>query len=319
MNHSEVQKRYGMKKGITEQTAWNWLRKLGYQYTLEPTGQYVNGHEHKDVDAYRNHVFLPCWKELEPTLWIWTLDGKSKDTTAGDLDTQPYNKKIVVWFHDKSTFYANDHHKKWWCHVMETAAPKPKGEGLSLMVAHFVSADYGWLQSPDGKETACVHFKAGKNREGYFTNENILEQTQTAMDLANKLYPDDKHVFIFDNTTTHMKRPATAVSACNMTKNPSQTFGVQVTVFENGKIWYTPDGKVRKWKVQMAAGKYTDGSLQEFYEDVFIGMTKILQQWGLTEEAKLNMTCKNFKCAPEATVCCQHHVLYNQPDWLGFS
>lgn len=119
---------------------------------------------------------------------------------------------------------------------METAAPKPKGEGLSLMVAHFVSADYGWLQSPDGKETACVHFKAGKNREGYFTNENILEQTQTAMDLANKLYPDDKHVFIFDNTTTHMKRPATAVSACNMTKNPSQTFGVQVTVFENGKI-----------------------------------------------------------------------------------
>jgi len=52
------------------------------------------------------------------------------------------------------------------------------------MVAHFVSADYGWLQSPDGKETACVHFKAGKNREGYFTNENILKQTQTAMDLA---------------------------------------------------------------------------------------------------------------------------------------
>jgi len=33
-----------------------------------------------------------------------------------------------------------------------------------------------------------------------------------------------------------MKRPATAVSARNMTKNPSQTFGVQVTVFENGKI-----------------------------------------------------------------------------------
>jgi len=74
----------------------------------------------------------------------------------------------------------------------------------------------------------------------------------------------------------------------------------------------------------MAAGKYTDGSLQEFYEDgspqkfyedVFIGMTKILQQRGLTEEAKLNMTCKNFKCAPEATVCCQRRVLYNQPDF----
>jgi hypothetical protein len=122
------------------------------------------------------------------------------------------------------------------------------------MVSHFVSADYGWLQSPDGKETMRILFKAGKNQEGYFTNENILEQTQMAMDLAKKLYPHDKHVFIFDNATTHMKCPASAISACNMTKNPSQTFGVEVTVFENGKIRYTPDRKAEKQKVPMASG-----------------------------------------------------------------
>ena len=39
-------------------------------------------------------------------------------------------------------------------HKSETAVPQAKGEGASLMVADFVSADYGWLWSPDGKEMA---------------------------------------------------------------------------------------------------------------------------------------------------------------------
>jgi len=196
------------------------------------------------------------------------------------------------------------------------AVLQPKGEGASLMVAHFVSADYGWLQSPDGKETARILFKAGKSREGYFTNENVLEQTQTAKDIAEKYYPNDKHIFIFDNATTHMKWPATAISACKMTKNPSKTFGVEVTVFENGKILYTPDGRPKKQKVPMDSGKFANGATHEFYENgVFIGMTKILQQWELTNEAKLKAECKSFKCPPNVRACCQCHVLYNQPDF----
>jgi hypothetical protein len=34
------------------------------------------------------------------------------------------------------------------------------------MVANFVSADYGWLQSPDEKESAPIIFKAGKTQDG---------------------------------------------------------------------------------------------------------------------------------------------------------
>jgi len=52
-----------------------------------------------------------------------------------------------------------------------------------------------------------VLFKPGKNCDGYFTNENILEQTQLAMEIVKKYYPGDNHVFIFDNVTTHLKRP----------------------------------------------------------------------------------------------------------------
>lgn len=70
--------------------------------------------------------------------------------------------RVVVWFHDESTFYAHDRREVRWIHSTEGAVPKPKGEGVSLMVAHFVSADYGWLQSKDGAETARILFKAGK-------------------------------------------------------------------------------------------------------------------------------------------------------------
>ena len=59
------------------------------------------------------------------------------------------------------------------------------------MVANFVSADYGWLQLPEGKEEAHVLFKTGKNREGYFTNEDILDQANKAMDILDKHYPHD--------------------------------------------------------------------------------------------------------------------------------
>jgi len=102
--------------------------------------------------------------------------------------------------------------------VNETAEPCAKGEGPSQMVADTVSADYGWLHSPDGEEKARVLLKAGKNREGYFTNDNILAQADKAMDILEKHYPDDDHVLIFDNASTHQKRPDGALSARRMPK-----------------------------------------------------------------------------------------------------
>ncbi len=49
------------------------------------------------------------------------------------------------------------------------------------MVAHFVSADYGWLSSADGTEHACVDLKPGKNQDGYFSNDDVLEQVSKAI------------------------------------------------------------------------------------------------------------------------------------------
>lgn len=61
---------------------------------------------------------------------------------------------IVGWIHDKTMFYVHDCRQNAWYH--KDAAPKPyaKGKGVSLMIADFVSADYGWLWLPDKKESA---------------------------------------------------------------------------------------------------------------------------------------------------------------------
>ena len=70
------------------------------------------------------------------------------------------------------------------------------------MVAEFVSPDYGWLQSPDWTESAHVLFKAGLTWNEYFTNDEILEQASKTMDILEKHFPDDHHVFLFDNAAT---------------------------------------------------------------------------------------------------------------------
>jgi hypothetical protein len=185
------------------------------------------------------------------------------------------------------------------------------------MVTDFVSAEVGWLRSPDGTELAWVYFKAGKTRDGYFTAELIQAQTEKAMDLLQKWYPEFKHVFIFDNVTTHLKHPDTAPSACKMTKGRSETFGVDVNVEVDGKPVYLPNGKPKKMRVKMGPGRFTDRTVHVFYDaaDWFKGMTGLLMERGLTEEAKLNAQCKDFRCTPGATACCQRRVLYNQPDF----
>lgn len=78
-----VCKRYNMENGISEQTARNWLHRLEYWWTLEPSGQYVDGHEHNNVVKYHQEVFLPCWIEFEPHLQVWSIDGKDEDILTG--------------------------------------------------------------------------------------------------------------------------------------------------------------------------------------------------------------------------------------------
>ncbi|KAJ6505133.1 hypothetical protein C8R45DRAFT_923429 [Mycena sanguinolenta] len=120
----------------------------------------------------------------------------------------------------------------------------------------FVSVDFGWSPtSLDGKRTARRFLKPGKGREGYLTCEDVVQQASDFMDIFNEVYPEFEHHLVYDNATTHRKRPDGALSARAMSKGPSKSletnFGVTVNDRDaiTGKPIYATAGKLKKIKI----------------------------------------------------------------------
>lgn len=141
-------------------------------------------------------------------------------------------------------------------------------------------------------------FKAGKNCEGYFTSEDILEQAEKAIDILEKHYPNKDHVLVYDNTTTYLKCPDSALSAQKMlkfTSKPESNWLVEVNAADaNKKPIYAPDVKILKTKIQMEDATFADGTKQSLYfpqghekGGLFKGMEVILKEHGLIAESQL--------------------------------
>ncbi|KAJ6464252.1 hypothetical protein C8R47DRAFT_933222, partial [Mycena vitilis] len=146
----EVMQKHGITRRISVRTAERYLQELGYRWMHPKKGQYADGHERPDVVAYRQGKFLPAWAKLRARMDKWSSDN------LPEFGPNVKGKRVVVWFHDESIFYAHDRRRKTWYHKDSPASPYAKGEGSSLMVADFVSSKYGWLLSPDGKRSARV-------------------------------------------------------------------------------------------------------------------------------------------------------------------
>ena len=125
------------------------------------------------------------------------------------------------------------------------------------MILDFVSADFGFLSSPDETEKCRVLFCAGSasSQDGWHTNEDMKKQTERVMDICEKHYPQYDHIFIFDNATTYKKRDDDALSARKMPKKTpkdGKNWGVEVVMQDaTGNLVHGTDGKVVKGKVQM--------------------------------------------------------------------
>jgi len=52
---------------------------------------------------------------------------------------------------------------------------------------------------------ARVFFKAGKNRDGYWTSENVLSQARIAIEIFERKWPNEQGLFLYDNATIHKK------------------------------------------------------------------------------------------------------------------
>lgn len=202
------------------------------------------------------------------------------------------------------------------------------------MVADFFSADFSWLRSKDGKRSARRYFCAGKGREGYFTNDNVLQQAEDRIIIACEEWPEYDHVFVFNNTSTHCKHATDALSAQKMTKNPSANFGSCIPVLDEatGK----PKANGETTQIRMADGTLPNEEPQPLYfpadhpeaslQGLFKGMVVILEERGFKNMSRLRPECKGFKCLPPPAgtppdefytqnPCCLRCLLYHQPDF----
>jgi hypothetical protein len=156
--------------------------------------------------------------------------------------------------------------------------------------------------------SACIIFKAGKNRDGYFTSDDLIKQVDTALDIfeewTNVLATG---LFIFDNAPSHQKRADDALSSRKMPKYPSAT-------------WVH-----RKGGSRMRNTVLPNGDTQSFYfeEDHptmpgwFKGMEQIIRERGLWRESGLLAQCEGFKYVQGKTDCCCRRLLFTQPDFVA--
>jgi hypothetical protein len=323
----EFQSRLRLKKSITEKTAQRWMERIGFRWGAETKGQYKDGHESEPVVEYRQLEFIPHWREYEQATRHYNTDGEEEDDAQERaFIARPDGKIVVIWRHDESTFYANDRRKIRWIHHSEGAALSAKTEGASFMVGEFVSPDYGWLQgkiadAEGNYPSARVYFRAGKGRDGYQDNSDIIAQVKKAMDILDRDYPNEKHVFAYDNATIHTARRPDALSAKDMQTKPNPNF---LTIKKK-------DGTAQK--IIMEDGTFPDGSKQSLYFSSdhpkypgwFKGMKVLIQERrekgaNLPDPSKLKGQCnsKSFKKCPEGrTDCCCRRILFNQPDFVN--
>ncbi|KAJ7455630.1 hypothetical protein B0H11DRAFT_2322407 [Mycena galericulata] len=291
----EIMQKYAITKPISLATAKRSPVK----------GQYVDGHERADLS------------ELRTRMRVYNKDGVN--ITADVESMVASGKRVVIWYHDESIFYAHDRTRKSWRHKDASIKPHKKGEGASLMVADYISADFGWLVGPKTGRSARVILKPGKNRDGYFTSDDILAQARVAMDILTEFGDDIKHVFVYDNATTHRKRADDALSARKMPKStpvPYKTaknagqmrpnFLVERTARSpEGQPIYNPDGTLLKEKIPMTGASFADGHPQSLYFEngphagMFKGMERILTERGYNVKGK-KAECLNFQCAVDA-------------------
>ncbi|KAJ7163446.1 hypothetical protein C8R43DRAFT_1086346 [Mycena crocata] len=262
-------------KDITAEKLVEYLRRgdvmakhdISRKISLRTAQRYLKELGYRYMTA-KKRPFLPAWAKIQGHMDAWSKDNLPEFGPRPNAPAKPY----------------------------------AKGEGASLMVADFVSSKYGWMRSPDGKHNVRVVMRPGENKDGYFTNVEIRQQAQDMMDLLNKFYPE--HIFVYDNATTHLKRPEGSLSATKMSKGPSSNFLIEANLHdENGAQVYSSMGHYVKHKIQMEDATFNGEPQPLYFPDdhplagQFKGMVTILSEWGINTTGKL-ASCTGFKCPP---------------------
>ncbi|CAG8435766.1 6477_t:CDS:10 [Scutellospora calospora] len=212
---------------------------------------YVDGHECKDVVHYRQTIFLPMMKELEPVL----LEYDDKDLTKlVEKNILSEKKNHCVVTHDETTLAANDDKKTGWGPKGEHKL-RLKGWGRCIHISEFLCEPLGRVHLT--AEQFAAHLKIpnqyvtelleiGVNYEGYWNVQMLAKQLERAIDILEIALPDMIFVFGFDNSSSHgaFAEDALIVSRMNVgyggkqpKMRPGQFFdGIKEVMTERG-IW----------------------------------------------------------------------------------
>ena len=188
------------------------------------------------------------------------------------------------------------------------------------MVSGFVCDCYGFLSAPVAVAgqpdiKSCKLFKAGKHRDGWFTNDDLVAQLQLASPLFEERHPGCQLVFAFDNSMSHHKRAPDGLDAylLPLKDNGKNVPSMRATTFintlgevEQQSMQYTDDGGnvVRKGvkRVLMERGKWRNGM-------------------NLDCRSCVNKVPHNDReddgFSSKTTQCCAHYCLSQEPDFLA--
>lgn len=170
------------------------------------------------------------------------------EVTEPDLSLT--EKKVVLITHDESTFYANDGLFVVWMENKKTKI-RPKTVGSSIMVSGFTCECHGFCADKDTNLRSYKLFEAGKNREGWFTNDDLVAQCQQCFPLFEKIHPNCDLVFGFDNSMSHHKRAPDGLDASLMILADN---GKNVPMMKGTK-YIDVDGNERAYSMQNHLGQ----------------------------------------------------------------
>jgi hypothetical protein len=264
-------------------------------------GTYYDGHERPDVVKYRKS-FLDEIYSYER--FMAKYEGENMERIPPTLGSG--DKEIVLVTHDECVFYSNDGKREVWAKSGELPLRK-KGNGRSIMVSEFLSEECGRLKLnaqqlqenlPIPKE-ARSYLQPGKDREGFWTSEHLIEQVKTkAIPIFEALFPNCIALFAFDNSSNHAAFKSDALVASRMNLKPGRKQPkMRNTVF-------SPNNQHQSMVNENGEPK---------------GMKQVLIERGLWKDG-LNADCQlcKDKIDDENRVdCCARRIISLQPDFLN--
>ena len=202
----------GVPGTISPPTLSKYLHEWGFSYRKNRKTIFFDGHEREDVVEYRRG-----WSKRMMEYMSRSEFYEENQVDVIEPSLVDGQKKVVFVTHDESTFYANDGSNDLWLESGENYMRK-KGMGQSIMISEFQCPCHGTMRSSAWMSRRL--FKAGTDREGWWTSENMVKQLEEdAIPLFELLHPGCVAVFLFDNSSNHGAYAKDALVASRMTLN----------------------------------------------------------------------------------------------------